>query len=286
MKGAAAMIEAELWKDLPLFEDVPADRWEALSTAASLKRCEDNEVIFQQGDEPGHLYVVQSGTVDIVLRTDAENDAEDLVIASFEAGSYFGELAVFDRHARTATARAAGPASLICVPLDQFAALVETCPSATRSFVGTLINRIRHTDEMLARLNIRNLNEVADARMTVGERIADRVARFGGSWPFIISFGVFLLLWMAINTAWLLRTPPDPFPYIFLNLILSCLAALQAPVIMMSQNRQSTKDRLQADQDFAVNVKAEIAIQQLHRKIDELRSSMTQQQRHERAGRP
>jgi uncharacterized membrane protein len=112
--------------------------------------------------------------------------------------------------------------------------------------------------------------------MTVGERVADMVARFGGSWTFIIIFFTFLLAWMGVNAAWLLAAPPDPYPYIFLNLILSCIAALQAPVIMMSQNRQATKDRLQADQDFAVNIKAEFAIQQLHRKLDEMRAGMIQ----------
>ena len=108
--------------------------------------------------------------------------------------------------------------------------------------------------------------------MTFGDRVADSVARFGGSWTFIILFGLFLLAWMGVNTTWLLLRPPDPFPYIFLNLMLSTIAALQAPVIMMSQNRQSLKDRYTADQDFQVNVKAEHAIQQLHRKIDELRA--------------
>jgi uncharacterized membrane protein len=130
-------------------------------------------------------------------------------------------------------------------------------------------------DELLSRLKIRNVNELSDEKMTVGERVADMVARFGGSWTFIIWFGVFLGAWMLVNTAWLLAAPPDPFPYIFLNLILSCLAALQAPVIMMSQNRQASKDRLQADQDYAVNIKAEFAIQQLHRKVDEMRASFT-----------
>jgi len=112
--------------------------------------------------------------------------------------------------------------------------------------------------------------------MTFGERVADMVAHFGGSWPFIISFFGFLLAWAVVNSALVLKAPPDPYPYIFLNLLLSCLAALQAPIIMMSQNRQAAKDRLQADEDFRVNVKAEFAIQQLHRKIDELRAALLQ----------
>ncbi len=145
--------------------------------------------------------------------------------------------------------------------------------------MSVIIHRLRTADELLARVQLKNINEVIDQRMTFGEKVADLVARFGGSWIFITSFCGFLLLWMAINTVFFFRSPPDPFPYIFLNLILSCIAALQAPVIMMSQNRQAIKDRLQADQDFQINIKAEFAIQQIHRKLDELRSGLIQHRR-------
>ena len=110
-----------------------------------------------------------------------------------------------------------------------------------------------------------------EAAMTFGERIADRVAKFGGSWTFIMIFGGVLLVWMAINTWVLVRRPFDPFPFILLNLVLSTLAALQAPVIMMSQNRQAEKDRLQATQDYQINLMAEIEIRDLHDKMDGLR---------------
>ena len=145
--------------------------------------------------------------------------------------------------------------------------------------MSVIIHRLRTADELLARVQIKNINEIVDERMSFGQKVADLVARFGGSWTFIISFCFFLLLWMAVNTAYFLKAPPDPYPYIFLNLILSCIAALQAPVIMMSQNRQSLKDRLQADQDFQINIKAEFAIQQIHRKLDELRSGLIQHRR-------
>jgi uncharacterized membrane protein len=112
--------------------------------------------------------------------------------------------------------------------------------------------------------------------MTVGQRIADQVASFGGSWTFIISFGVFLLVWILINIFWLANKGFDPYPFILLNLILSSLAALQAPVIMMSQNRQEEKDRERAKKDYMINLKAELEIRMLHEKIDHL--IITQQQ--------
>jgi len=109
-----------------------------------------------------------------------------------------------------------------------------------------------------------------DRQWTRGERLADRIATFGGSWTFLVSFGVFLVLWMTANSVALWWKPKDPFPFIFLNLVLSCLAAVQAPIIMMSQNRQEAKDRIRAEHDYKVNLKAELEIRQLHEKIDHL----------------
>ena len=109
-----------------------------------------------------------------------------------------------------------------------------------------------------------------DQRVTFGDRLSDRVARFGGSWAFILSFGAFLLIWMVINTIALFRRPFDPYPFILLNLILSSIAALQAPIIMMSQNRQEAKDRLRAEHDYRVNLKAELEIRLLSERIDAL----------------
>lgn len=116
----------------------------------------------------------------------------------------------------------------------------------------------------------RNINIVYDKQLTLGERLADRIADFGGSWKFIGIFIGILFLWVILNSTLVILKPFDSYPYIFLNLILSCLAAIQAPVIMMSQNRQEAKDRLQAEYDYRVNLKAELEIRHLHEKIDHL----------------
>jgi len=115
-----------------------------------------------------------------------------------------------------------------------------------------------------------NVNTEFEERLTLGDWVADAVARFGGSWRFIILFGGFIIVWMAINSMILLRRPFDPYPYILLNLVLSCLAAIQAPVIMMSQNRQEAKDRLRSEYDYQVNLKAELEIRHLNQKMDQL----------------
>jgi len=121
-----------------------------------------------------------------------------------------------------------------------------------------------------------NTNEQIDRAATFGERLADRIAEFGGSWRFILIFATLLATWIAINSLWILWRPFDPYPFILLNLILSCLAAVQAPVIMMSQNRQEGKDRLRAEHDYRINLKAELEIRHLHAKMDVLLSHQWQ----------
>ena len=262
-----------------LFSGLPKAQLERLQAAAIRQLYQAGEVIFRQGELPQYLYIVEEGEVDIVLPA----KSDELVIAGFQQGSFFGELAVFDSQPRSATARATAATSLVCLPLAAVAGLIDTHPEAARRFMRIIIQRLRASDELLSRVHIENVNDIVDEQMTLGERIADLVARFGGSWTFITCFGAFLVLWAAINTTLVLAQPPDPYPYIFLNLILSCIAALQAPVIMMSQNRQAVKDRLQADQDYQINIKAEFAVQQLHRKLDELRAGLIQHQSGARA---
>lgn len=116
----------------------------------------------------------------------------------------------------------------------------------------------------------KNINIEFDRQLTLGERLADKIAEFGGSWRFILSFSGVFLIWIAINSLALIWKPFDPFPFILLNLVLSCLAAIQAPIIMMSQNRQEAKDRLQSEHDYSINLKAELEIRHLHEKIDHL----------------
>ena len=261
-------------ESVPLFSSLPKDLLAPLQDSAVRSLYRSGEAVFRQGDVPEYLYIVEKGEVDIILPA----RGEELVLASFQPGSFFGEMAVFDSQPRSATARASEDSSLICLPLRPIASMLDQHSDAARRFMSVIIQRLRAADELLSRMHIKNVNDLVDERMTVGERVADLVARFGGSWTFIISFGGFLVLWVVVNSALVLTQPPDPYPYIFLNLILSCIAALQAPVIMMSQNRQATKDRLQADQDYQINIKAEFAIQQLHRKMDELRASLAQRQ--------
>ena len=164
---------------------------------------------------------------------------------------------------------------------EEFLGLMRRRADVALDVMAALARRFRKTDELLRR-RVPNPNEVADERETFGERVADGVARFGGSWAFIFFFGGVLLTWVAINTI-LIRSagkePFDPYPFILLNLFLSMLAAIQAPVIMMSQNRQDSRDRIRSELDYQVNLKAELEIMQLHEKFDRLREELLERGR-------
>jgi uncharacterized membrane protein len=132
---------------------------------------------------------------------------------------------------------------------------------------------VKVEQDMMAAITAQELmatDNSKDAPLTIGEKMADKVAEFGGSWTFIISFGSVLVVWIVLNSVFLLQKAFDPYPYILLNLVLSCIAALQAPIIMMSQNRQETKDRQRSEYDYKVNLKAELEIRMLHEKLDHL----------------
>lgn len=147
------------------------------------------------------------------------------------------------------------------------AAFVE---DALSDELGEITDLERDVIESLREHDIVSSSPTTEDTRTFGERLSDRMAEFGGSWVFILCFAGFLLLWILFNTLVWSAQPPDPYPFIFLNLLLSCLAAIQAPVIMMSQNRQETRDRQHAEEDYKVNLKAELEIRHLHEKIDHL----------------
>jgi uncharacterized membrane protein len=163
--------------------------------------------------------------------------------------------------------------SFICRPdLNNYRAkyvhsLLESEKGELTSLEKEVVTSLREHDFLA-----KNIEAEFEQEWTVGERLADRIAAFGGSWTFLISFGAFLGLWIGMNTVVLYWRPVDPYPYILLNLILSCIAAIQAPIIMMSQNRQEAKDRIRSQHDYQVNLKAELEIRHLNEKIDHLLS--------------
>jgi CRP/FNR family cyclic AMP-dependent transcriptional regulator len=259
--------------DLALLSDVPIfrllDQYERATLAALLERrtCAAGETIFHQGEPGDEIFLVSEGRVEVYIDSDV---GDKIILAENTRGDVFGEISLLDGGPRTAAAVALEPTEVLTLDRERLLDLVQKHPHVALDLLTVMGQRLRGTDEVLRSRAARNPNVEEEDSMTFGERIADRVAAFGGSWTFIGIFGFFLVGWIILNSWILAKKPIDPFPYILLNLFLSMIAALQAPVIMMSQNRQSTKDRLKADLDYEVNLKSELEVAQLHRKLDHL----------------
>ncbi len=255
------MDRTELLKAIPLFESLEIDDLDALGHKLREVSAEAGHTVFSQGDEGDAMYLIKDGAVDIV----AGAGKQKVILTSLFKQQYFGELSLLDGAPRSASAVASRATHLLALDRDDFVEFIKKRPDAALSIMHEVGERIRATNELMTRTVTRNVLEEEDRKLTMGERVADMVAAFGGSWPFIFIFGGFMAVWMVWNS--LLREPLafDPLPFMFLNLFLSTLAALQAPIIMMSQNRQATKDKALAVNDFQVNLKNEVSIDKILR---------------------
>ena len=258
------MTRQELLAHIPLFESLTPEDLDTLSKRLEEIDYAEGDVIFKQGEEGSSLFIIDEGAVEISY---GEGRGR-IALATLFDGQYFGELSLFDGSPRSATATATKRSRLICLDREHLVDFVNKNPAAALRIIAEMSERLRQTNELMSRQVSRNVLEEEEEHLTFGQRVADRVAAFGGSWPFIFTFGIIMIVWMGINVVrW---TNFDPYPFILLNLCLSSLAALQAPVIMMSQNRQSSKDKLLAENDYQVNLKAEMEIEALLRGQAEL----------------
>jgi uncharacterized membrane protein len=253
--------------EVPIFELLDAEEREALAQMMDCRDYKGGETIFRYGDAGGHIFILRNGRVELFVESD---DGEKIILAENERGDVIGELSFLDGGPRTATALAREDTQVLTMDRERLLEFIDKHPHAAMDLLTVVGRRLRHTDDLLRTRVSRNLNVEEEERMTLGQRVADKVATFGGSWPFIFIFCGIMLFWVLLNSTALLSHHFDPYPYILLNLFLSMLAAIQAPVIMMSQNRQASKDRLKGDLDYEVNLKAELEVAQLHRKVDNL----------------
>ena len=277
--------EAQSLARVPLFRRLEPTELEKLAEEIDQVNFKDGELIFNQHDRGDSLYVVESGSVRIWV---VDEDVSEVTLAELKPGEFFGEMAVLDRGERSSSATAIGDTHLHRLSSDDFQQFLIEHPDAAIDVICEIAARMRQTNLLVSQRASRNINVEMEQRSTIGQRIADRVASFGGSWTFIIIYLSFLIAWMAFNTFVLIHYGKgengaqfDPYPYILLNLMLSMTAALQAPIIMMSQNRAAEKDRMAAEQDFKVNLKSELMLEELIRKqrardlqIDQLNSAL------------
>ncbi|HSP34013.1 MAG TPA: DUF1003 domain-containing protein [Thermoanaerobaculia bacterium] len=263
----------ELLANVPLFESLTPEDLHSLARRLENVEYGEGEVIFRQGDEGLSLFIIEEGAVEISY---GDGKAR-VLLAHLFAGQYFGELSVLDNAPRSATATTTRYSRLVRLDRDDLVDFVNKNPPAALRIIAEMGERMRQTNELMGRQVARNVLEEEEERLTFGQRVADRVATFGGSWPFIGLFALVMFTWMGINIARFSNF--DPYPFILLNLALSTIAAIQAPIIMMSQNRQSSKDKLLAENDYQVNLKAEMEIGALMRGQAELLARLSMLER-------
>ena len=250
-------------RGVPLFALLDDEELTVLAAQVDLRTFAARQRMWKIGDPGKNAYVIRSGAVEVSV---IDEDSQEVVVETPIEGEICGLASMLERTPHQTTALALQETHCIEVSRDDIVVLLSRKPMAGMDML-TVVGRQLHASHQLVRLRAsRNANELIEEKETRGERIADGVARFGGSWTFIIAFGITLATYTAINVflrgrAW------DPYPFILLNLFLSMLAAIQAPVIMMSQNRQDEKDRVRGELDYAINRRAEAEIQTLSRKL-------------------
>ena len=254
----------EALKQVPLFALLDDDEAAILAAQVELRRFVPRQRIYKIGDAGDKAYILVSGAVQV---TTVDEDHQEVIVDQPAAGEFFGFASMLEQTAHQTNAIATEDTVAIEVDRNDILILLQRKPHAGMDML-TVLGRQFHASQQLVRLRAsRNPNVLIEEKTTFGERIADAVAGFGGSWTFIITFALAIIIYSGLNI-FLRNRAWDPYPFILLNLFLSMLAAIQAPVIMMSQNRQDTKDRLRGELDFDVNRRAESEIQGLARKMN------------------
>jgi uncharacterized membrane protein len=254
----------EILKNVPLFAVLDEEETAVLASQVEVRTFAPRQRIYKMGDPGGRAYVLVSGNVRI---TTIDEDHQDVVVDEPKPGEFFGFASMLDGTDHQTSAITIDESVCIEVDRNDIVVLLTKKPHAGMDMLAVLGRQFHAAQQLVRGRATRNVNEIIEEKATLGEHVADSVAQFGGSWSFIISFGAVLTVYTIINVT-LGRSAWDPYPFILLNLFLSMLAAIQAPVIMMSQNRQDKKDRVRGELDYEVNRRSEAEIQGLAQKLN------------------
>ncbi len=254
-------------RQVPLFESLDDEAAGELSHLLESVDCKTGTPLFRAGDQGDAMYLIERGKVRISVQA---TDGQELTLTELGRGDFFGEMALLDGQRRSANAVVAEDARLALLSREHFLSFMRSSPDVALEMLTALANRLRRTDDLLRHSTTRNVNIEEAAQLTLADRAADIIAEFGGSWKFISLSTVFFLSWMALNTWLLVDRAFDPYPYVFLNLVLAIIVSLQTPIILMSQNRQAHKDRLRSDLDYRVNLQNELALNEILQRLKTL----------------
>jgi uncharacterized membrane protein len=253
-------------RQVPLFESLDDETARKLCQLLESIDCKENTFLFRTGDEGNAMYLIERGKVRICVKT---ADGREMTLTELGRGDFFGEMALLDDQPRSADAIVAEEARLAVLSREHFLSFVRSSPNVMQELLTALANRLRHTDELLRRSATRNVNVEEAARLTFADRAADLIAEFGGSWKFIIAAVLFFNVWVLVNLL-LRQSAFDAYPYLLLSTVINMLAVLQAPIILMSQNRQAHKDRLRAEIDYQINLRNELALNEIIERLKTL----------------
>jgi CRP/FNR family cyclic AMP-dependent transcriptional regulator len=262
--------DAALLAGVPFFQYLDADEREVLARQLDVVRVVAGEVVFHANDPGGTLFVIREGSVEVFFKNDT---GERIVLESPGPGEVFGEVSFLDGGARTASVLVVEDLEALAVDRDDLSHLFRVHPEAGLDIIAAMGKRLRRTVELLRSTTARNVNEEAEDRRSTVARAADWVAEFSGSIPFLVLHLIFFAVWILLNVNTLPGWKPpmfDPFPFGFLTLVVSLEAIILSVLVLLSQNRQTAKDRIRGDIEYDVNLKAELEIAQLHEKLDRL----------------
>src|SRR6266446_3102969 len=254
-------------RHVPLFESLDDETARKLCQLLESIDCKAKTSLFRAGDEGDAMYLIERGKVRICVQG---TDGRDMTLTELGRGDFFGEMALLDGQRRSANAIVAEDARLAVLSREHFLSFVRSSPDVALELLTALAIRLRHTDELLRHSATRNVNVEEAAHMTLADRAADIIAEFGGSWKFIIAAVLFFNLWVLINSLLLANNGFDAYPYLLLSCVINMLAVLQAPIILMSQNRQAHKDRLRSEIDYQINLRNELALNEILERLKTL----------------
>jgi len=270
-----------LLRSIPLFVGLTDEDLHELGRALVPRSFSAGDMVLNQGDTGDAMYIVEDGECNIHLPGDA---SRRISLKDIARGEYFGELALFDEMPRSASVQCTTDATLLELDRATLESFLGRRPQVALAILRTMSARLRETNTMLSARAAKNVDEEFERNLTWSDKLADTVAELNGSWKFILGLIAMTIVWCGINAGFFWKQPADPYPFAFFNLALAILVGLQGPLIVMSQNRQSLKDRARADTDFKVNLKNEVNIETLLRELAEFRAEhkAREQREHER----
>lgn len=263
------MLHSELLAQIPLFDTLATDDLEALASRMTERRFKAGEKVFDKNDSGSSMYVVLSGAVQIFVPGGSAEEPR-VVLKDLRTGEYFGELSLFDDKPRSASVEATVDTTLLELTRADFSDHLSRSAAAALTMLAEMAERLRETNALVSMRAARDVVKEFEDNLSWSQKLADKVAELNGSWAFILFLLAITVVWAGLNK--LIPKPFDEYPFQFYNLALAILVALQGPLIVMSQNRQSSKDRATAETDFRVNLKNEVGIETLLREVGALRA--------------